>query len=674
MFDRKRTKVSVRRDLSSASTYNLVAIIVSAIFTTIAAGLSVDIKAGWRAATARKPKEASAESPDGVIAAEDTADVVAAADPAPASLQESDQRFRAIFSSVNDGIIIHDMATAAFTDVNAQLCELFGYSREELLGRHLADLSAADAGLAGEELAEPLRRVAAQGAAAFEWRCRAKDGRPFWLEMSMRRAAFGDRDVLLSTARDITERKRADAHIARLARYDQLTDLPNRELFVETLNQRIGQARVGTGRVAVLYLDLDHFTDVNDTLGHPVGDLLLKAAAQRLSESLGGPEKVARFSGAEFAVIVGADTPSPHPPTDAETSAATTNAAIGMAETLLRRLGEPFIIQGHVVRTSATIGIAVEGDDAANAERLLSRADVALRQAKSGLRGAWRLFTASMETEVRARVRMGLELSDAIASDQLMLMYQPQVDIETGRIVGLEALARWRHPTRGLLTAGDFVPAAELNGLIAPLGQWVLREACRQTRQWIDAGLEPMPVAVNVSAMQFKLRRELGDDIAESLAEFSLPASLLELELTESVLMDASTAHDDLVSQLRERGHRIAIDDFGSGYSSLDYLRRYPADRIKIDRHFIADIGASRGADAIVSLVLDLGRALAIEVVAEGVETEAQLKVLKTCGARIAQGFYFARPLAVQDVTGCLETRTIDLSAVAEAGQRSLSM
>jgi len=582
---------------------------------------------------------------------------------AQARLRESEQRFRAIFDSVNDGIIVLDAATATFIDVNQRQCAMFGYTREEMLQLNLADFSADDSAAARERLAHQVDSVATGEAAVFEWRCKAKDGHWFWVEASIRRAAFGARNVLLSTTRDITERKRVDAQIAHMARHDPLTDLANRVVFVEALVQAIARARRSGKSLAVLYLDLDHFKDVNDTLRHPIGDRLLQAVAERLRASVREVDTVARFGGDEFAVIV-TDIARPASPRSAArkiqyaagepTVGQEAAVAGGVADKILKALSEPYQILGNEIRSGATIGIAVWGPDSPTADTLLSHADVALYRAKSQLRGTHRLFTTQMDTETRARVTLDAELREAIGSDQLFLLYQPQVDIRTGRIVGLEALARWDHPTRGVLAAGEFIPAAEKNGLIVPLGHWVMREACRQAREWLDAGIALPLVAVNVSAIQFRTARGLENDIASILAEFRLPARLLELELTETVLMEASRARSDTLLRLRECGHRIAIDDFGSGYSSLDYLRRYPVDRVKIDQNFIADIGRVAGNDAIVKVALDLARALNIEAVAEGVETAAQLKLLKAWGGRIVQGFYLAKPLPAVEVTALL--------------------
>jgi predicted signal transduction protein with EAL and GGDEF domain len=373
---------------------------------------------------------------------------------------------------------------------------------------------------------------------------------------------------------------------------------------------------------------------------------------------------VARFGGDEFAVILAdikasadADSVSERMLRASSEPVAIVDPAVaagGLAEKILKAVSEPFLIKGNEIRSGATIGIGVYGPDAPDPETVLSQADLALYRAKSEGRGTYCFFTDAMDTEVRARVRMTADLRVAIDSDQLFLMYQPQVDIDTGCIVGLETLVRWHHPTLGTLGPDKFIPAAERNGLIVPLGNWVMRAACQQIRQWLDGGIAAPMTAVNLSGVQFRSSRQLESDITAILAEFGLPARRLELELTESVLMVASIEHNDLLLRLRKAGHRIAIDDFGSGYSSLDYLRRYPADRIKIAQTFIADIGIIPGNDAIVRAALGLARELGMEVVVEGVETAPQFELLKEWGCHIMQGYYFSRPLGVPEVTALL--------------------
>jgi diguanylate cyclase (GGDEF)-like protein len=476
-----------------------------------------------------------------------------------------------------------------------------------------------------------------------EYRMVMDDGSIKWVHDNGRNDydATGRHIRTVGTMQDITERKRTDEQIARMAHFDHLTGLANRVVFVEALDHAIRRARRQAKGFAVLYLDLDHFKDVNDTLGHPVGDKLLQKAADTLHACVRASDTVARFGGDEFAIVQ----------TDIEDP---TDAA-SLAEKVLNALSAPFMIDGNEIRSGTSIGIAVYGPDSAAAEKLLSQADVALYRAKSEGRGTYRFFTQVMDNEVRTRVTIGADLRKAMASDQLFLVYQPQVDVATGRIVGLEALIRWNHPTRGLVMPGEFIRIAERNGLIVALGDWVIREACRQTKVWLDAGIAPSSVAVNLSALQFKTPRELENDIAESLAKNKLPAGILELELTESVLMEASQEHNDVLLRLRKAGLRLALDDFGTGFSSLDYLRRFPVDRIKIAQNFIHELSSSSGNAAIVRAALGLARELGIETVVEGVETAEQLELLKSWGARTVQGFYFSKPLPEANITRLLK-------------------
>jgi EAL domain-containing protein (putative c-di-GMP-specific phosphodiesterase class I) len=325
----------------------------------------------------------------------------------------------------------------------------------------------------------------------------------------------------------------------------------------------------------------------------------------------------------------------------------------------LRAIGKPFSVHGNEICSGASIGIAVFGSHTRDAESLLSNADMALYRAKAEGRGTYRFFTDAMDIEVRARVTLGAELREAVAGGQLFLVYQPQVETATGRITGLEALVRWRHPRRGIVGPSEFIPVAESGGLIVALGEWVLREACRQTKAWLDAGIAPEVTAVNLSAHQFKTPGKLENDVAAILADTGLPSRYLALELTEGVLMEASRENNDVLLRLRESGLRIAIDDFGTGYSSLDYLRRFPVDQIKIDKSFIVDLATNPSNAAIVKAAIGLARELNIDVLTEGVETAEQLELLKKWGCREVQGYYFARPMPVEDVAKLLRAGRI---------------
>ena len=313
-------------------------------------------------------------------------------------------------------------------------------------------------------------------------------------------------------------------------------------------------------------------------------------------------------------------------------------------------LAEPFRIAGSEIRTSASIGIAVYGENAPGAESILSHADVALYQSKNERCGGYCFFTQQMKEDVNRRVVLTDELRFGIDSGQLFLVYQPQVALSNGAITGLEALVRWRHPERGVISPNEFIPIAESSGLIIPLGRWVIREACRQAKRWLDSGTNLPLVAVNLSGIQFQSPREVERDIEEALAETGLPPHYLQLEFTESVLMDVSRQHQDVIERLRERGIGLAIDDFGTGYSSLDYLHRYRVDRIKIAQSFVTDLAAGSGAAAIVKAAIGLGRELNLNVIAEGIETSEQAVLLHQWGCGEGQGFYFAQPQSALDV------------------------
>ena len=561
------------------------------------------------------------------------------------ALRQSEERFRTIFDSVNDLIFVRDFETGALVEVNQRVCEIFGYARDELLKLNLGDLSENEPPYTGQNLWSEMQKARSGTPQTFDWRGKTKDGRLFWAEISMRRATFGGRDFLLLTAREISRRKEAEGQLKRMAQFDLLTGLANRGIFVAEVVRAIERARRGERSFAILYLDLDHFKDVNDTLGHPIGDRLLQSVAERLQANVRAIDTLARFGGDEFALLM-ADIGDP------------TDAGV-LADKLLQIIVKPFLLDGNQIQSGFSIGIATYEPDAPDAEALLAHADVALYRAKSEGRHTYRFFTGAMDAEVRERVTLTSELQAAIAAGQLFLAYQPQVDMETSQLVGLEALVRWNHPTRGALLPGEFLPAAERSGLIVMLGNWVLRSACRQAQQWLQIGVALPPVAINVSALQFKAPRELENEIEAALAETGIPPGTLEIELTETALMGTSSGRENVVERLRARGLRIAIDDFGTGYSSLLYLRRFPVDRIKIAQEFVKDIGVEANDTAIVKAAISLARELGIGVMAEGVETADQVRLLHEWGCRQAQGFYFAAPMRPEEVPPLLRSGSV---------------
>jgi diguanylate cyclase (GGDEF)-like protein/PAS domain S-box-containing protein len=584
------------------------------------------------------------------------------------ALADSEARLKTVLEATADGIAMIDTSSKCFSFVNQSFCTMLGYSSSELAAMGIADVHPP------EIIAEVLEHfhLLLSGATRVvpNLALKRKDGCIVFADLSAAPMTLQGRSYLVGCFHDVTARKQAEEQSARMACNDTLTGLRNRHGFVEVLEQTIARARRSGVRFGVLYLDLDHFKDINDTLGHPVGDVVLKAVAGRLLASVRAGDTVARFGGDEFAIILAEIGGASNAAMVSErllgaicecglAPAAVAAVVAGVAKKIVRSMNEPISVEGNRVYSGASVGIAVYGADSPDAETVLSHADVALYRAKADHRGNYRFFTAGMDAEVRDRLGIRTDLHEAITSNELFLVYQPQVDIETGRIVGLEALVRWHHPRLGVVGPAKFIPEAERSGLIVPLGRWVLEEACRQTRAWLDAGIAPALIAVNLSAVQFKMPLELEKDIASIVASYGLPPAVLELELTESVLMEASRDYNDVLLRLRKAGHRIAVDDFGSGYSSLDYLRRYPVDRIKIAQTFIADLGVEAGSDAIVRAALGLARELHIEVVVEGVETVAQIGLLKAWGGRIVQGYYFARPLPVAEAAALLRTGTI---------------
>jgi diguanylate cyclase (GGDEF)-like protein/PAS domain S-box-containing protein len=459
------------------------------------------------------------------------------------------------------------------------------------------------------------------------------------------RGSDGEPRYLVSVVEDVTERTRANERIAHLAHYDALTDLPNRVLFREHLEQSLKWIRRGQ-RLAVLYLDIDQFKSVNDTLGHPVGDELLKAVASRLRSCLRETDIVARLGGDEFAIIQTAV----EDPTDVS----------NLAKRLHQAIQAPFDLAGHHLVTNTSIGIALAPYDGTDPDQLLKNADLAMYGAKADGRGTYRFFEPDMDARVKARRALEFDLREAIMCGGFELHYQPLVDVQNNIISGCEALVRWRHPARGLIAPAEFIAVAEDTGLINQLGEWVLRTACAEAMQWPS----DIKVAVNVSPVQFK-SGNIVQTVISALATTRLPARRLELEITEAVLIRDDEKVLAVLHQLRNLGVRIAMDDFGTGYSSLSYLQRFPFDKIKIDRSFIKDLGEPDGSLAIVQAVVGIAKSRNITTTAEGVETAAQLESLRTIGCNEAQGYLFSPPRPAAEVPQFFSALADRIAAVA---------
>jgi diguanylate cyclase (GGDEF)-like protein/PAS domain S-box-containing protein len=427
----------------------------------------------------------------------------------------------------------------------------------------------------------------------------------------------------LATHEDITERKQAEEQIAHMARHDALTDLPNRVLLRERLEHELKRVKRGEC-LAVLCLDLDHFKGVNDTLGHPIGDELLKVVAERLRRCTREPDTIARLGGDEFAIIMTAM----QQPSDAS----------ALCRRIRDSITKPFNLDGHQIIADISIGISISPYDATEADQLLKNADMALYGAKADGRGTFRFFEPEMDSRMKARRDLEMNLRNALANNEFELYYQPLVNLQNNEITAFEALLRWHHPTRGIISPADFIPIAEETGLIVPVGEWVLRRACEETANWPNE----MKVAVNLSPSQLK-SRNLVAVVMSALAHSGMAASRLQLEITETVLMQNTFSTLATLHELRKLGVQIAMDDFGTGYSSLSYLRSFPFDKIKIDRSFIQDMANGAEPFAIVRAVTGLANNLSIISTAEGVETKQQLEALQTIGCTEMQGYYFSR-------------------------------
>jgi len=446
----------------------------------------------------------------------------------------------------------------------------------------------------------------------------------------------------LAVFSDVSEHKAQAARIDYLAHHDPLTSLPNRLAMDTHLAESLAAAaRAGT-RLALLIIDLDNFKTVNDSLGHHAGDRLLREIARRLQGLLAGPARLFRLGGDEFVVVLG-DVANPE-------------AVVELAQRVMLAVSEPCAVEGHQLHTSPSIGISLYPTDGEQPETLVRNADTAMYYAKANGRNNYQFFAEPMNAAANKRLHLESELWDALADNQLLLHYQPQVDLESGRVVGVEALVRWQHPQRGMIGPDDFIPVAEECGLILPLGHWVLLTACRQARAWLDEGIDIGEIAVNISALQFR-QPEFSQSVHAILLETGLPAERLELELTESTIMHGADNSVITLAELKRMGVKLAIDDFGTGYSSLAYLRRFPVDRLKIDRAFVADVESDSDAASLVASIISLGHSLGLKLVAEGVENSAQADFLRARECQRVQGFHFFRPTVAAEV-GALSDST----------------
>ncbi len=447
---------------------------------------------------------------------------------------------------------------------------------------------------------------------------------------------------------EIAERRQAEERIRYMAHYDALTNLPNRTLLQDRLRQALSFSRRNGTRVAVLFIDLDYFKHINDSLGHQVGDSLLQMVAVRLQQCLREGDSVARLGGDEFVLCL---------PLEGDSG----DAAM-IAQKVLDVLDRPFIVEGHELHVSSSIGISLYPEDGSDVKTLMRTADTAMYDAKEKGRRNYQFFTPSLNQAAQQRMALESRLRQALAKEEFAVYYQPQVDMETGAILSAEALLRWEQPGKAPVSCGDFIAIAEETGLILPIGEWVLRQACRQLKQWHDRGHPALHIAVNLSPRQF-YQRDFLPDISDILRETALPADALDLEITESLLLQRNKNNLAMLNQLSSMGIQLSVDDFGTGYSSLAYLQRFPVHALKIDQSFVRDIGQDSNDTALVAAIIAMAHSLHLKVLAEGVETAQQINFLKSHGCMTGQGFYYSKAVPADCFTRLLEKQFSQSSA-----------
>ncbi|WP_136419292.1 EAL domain-containing protein [Herbaspirillum sp. ST 5-3] len=552
---------------------------------------------------------------------------------AEAVLRESEERFRVAFNQAAVGLA-HVAPDGRWLMVNKKLCEIVGYSRKELLEMRFQDITHPEDLIADWSVAR--RMIAGEvDEKTWEKRYRHKNGYYIWVNLtsSTVRDEEGKPKYFSTVVEDISRRKQIEEELLHLANYDALTSLPNRSLLLDRLTQALAFANRSGGQVAVMMIDLDRFKNINDSLGHDVGDKIIIEIARRLSFTVRAGDTIARLGGDEFVVI--------------RPDIAHENAAAIMAQQILEAMSRPMAMQDHEFYPTGSIGVSVFPRDGHDAQTLLKNADTAMYRAKDAGRNNFQFYAHEMNSRALDRLKLESGLRRALERDEFVLHYQPQMDLSSGRIIGVEALLRWEPPGQPMVFPGDFIPVAEDTGLIVPMGEWVLRTACAQGRAWREnSALAHVKVAVNLSARQFK-QQDIVKTVSRVLEETGCSPEWLELEITESVIMENPEAAADVLLKLSKMGVHLSIDDFGTGYSSLSYLKRFPIDSLKIDKSFVRDITTDSDDAAIAKAVIALAHSLKMKVIAEGVETLEQLDFLRKQRCDQMQGYYLSRPVAV---------------------------
>ncbi|GAM07903.1 putative signaling protein [Geobacter sp. OR-1] len=553
------------------------------------------------------------------------------------SMQESEARYRSLYESMNEGVALHriEPGNAAFTviDMNAAAELILGVKRDHAIGSD-------GAAIFGEKINAHLPDIiAAAGRSetfSFEYQLESITR---VLNISI---FFPGRDSFATLIEDVTDKKKSEEQIRRLAYYDVLTGLPNRQLLQDRLDQALARSARENGKLALMFIDLDRFKFINDTMGHAYGDLLLVQVSLRLRDCIRSTDTIARLGGDEFVILLsymGEELNAAH-----------------VAQHILEQAAMPYDLGTRVVTTTASIGITIFPDDGLNGQTLLSSADMAMYAAKERGRNMYNFFSPEMNRKAHERMALETNLMMALERNEFYLEYQPIINVKTGMVVAVEALVRWDHPELGRTMPGAFIPVAEESGLIVALGDWVLRTACGRIKAWTEAGIRPVRISVNVSGIQFR-QTNFVEQVAKVLAETGVNPNLVELELTETSLMENADSTVKSLFSLKELDVGIALDDFGTGYSSLAYLKNFPIDRVKIDRSFIKDVCETPDDRAIVEAIIALARSLNLFIIAEGVETSEQLAFLQARDCDEIQGFYFFRPMPEEKLLELLTSK-----------------
>lgn len=568
--------------------------------------------------------------------------------------------FSAILENVTDSIItISDTGSIEFFNTSAE--RLFGYQANEVIGKNINILMPAphrdkhDYYLKDYH-ATGKKKVIGNGPREVE--ARHKDGSIIAVDLMICEATIDGKHTFIGIISDITERKAAEENISRSKYNDLLTGLANRTLFNDQLQHVINLAKINKTKVAILYIDLDQFKMVNDTLGHHAGDLLLQEAAQRLLTHFEKTQTVARLGGDEFAVILN--------------NINDKKDAITIAQNLIRAFDPPFMINNNEIFSGISIGISIYPDDANDAISILKNADISMYKAKETGRSHWVLYSSGMSDHIRKRQELETPLRRALENDQFVLHFQPQVDLRSGKMMGAEALIRWNHPEKGLIPPLDFIPILEETGMIDAVSEWVIQTACKQNKQWQDAGLPEIVVAVNLCAYNLK-NISMASTIDSILQTSGLAPKYLDIELTEGSIISDTEETLKILHEMKEIGVNLSIDDFGTGYSSLSYLKRLPLDILKIDRSFITDITSNSDSAAIAQSIMALAHSMRMKVTAEGIETKAQLDYLTKSQCNFMQGYYFSKPVSHEEFTLLLqEDRHLDIPEPLDQSTRTI--